>query len=301
MAKSMQPRTQKGTAARGARARSVILAVATLLGAFGLLRRLSSVSSPEAPDTELAFASPTPDITRIVQQNFPGAMKGADVNRRLMSAIRGYGLTRDNTIYGQSVCSDEINSDRGHLSTILTKHYGRTFPLGGIGGAPYVGKTGFMAFSHHVPDGGHVLIVFGPHIGFSPTGEPGKFLRTGQAQLSTSCGAVIAAFSQCTSGTNMPADPQDIMQSWLRAKLKPHCADVAKSDNVMVDLVKKAYEEVEEEMLSIVNTDYGTGNLVLLGGIQINMPYPYPGFFMPLHFSVRSSTREPMNLMSVFR
>merc|ERR1711874_699583 len=99
----------------------------------------------------------------------------------------------------------------------------------------------------------------------------------------------------------MPADPKDIMQSWLRSKLKPHCPEVSKSDNVMVDLVMKAYKEVEEEMLSIVNTDFGTGNLVLLGGVQINMPYPYPGFFMPLHFSVRSSKRGPIDLMSVFR
>eukprot|EP00415_Alexandrium_ostenfeldii_P000221 UN0221 len=56
----------------------------------------------------------------------------------------------------------------------------------------------------------------------------------------------------------------------------------------MVALVNKFYEIVEEEVLAIVNTDYGNGNLVLLGGITVNMPYPKPGYFLPLHFSVRS-------------
>jgi len=228
-------------------------------------------------------------------------MKGADVMSRVLGAVRPYGLKRSNTIYGQSICSDEINGDKGHLPTLMTNYYGRTFPLGGIGGAPYVGKTGFMAFSHHVPDDGHVIIVFGPHIGFSPAGEPGKFFRTGQAKLSTSCGAVIAAYGQCTAGPEMPDDPKDMMQSWLRNKLKPHCDDVAKSSNLMVNLVMKAYNAVEDEMLAIINTDFGSGNLVLVGGVQINMPYPLPGYFMPLHFSVRSEGRDPVSLMYAFR
>mmetsp|Transcript_65851 Transcript_65851/g.204181 ORF Transcript_65851/g.204181 Transcript_65851/m.204181 type:complete len:612 (-) Transcript_65851:160-1995(-) len=276
----------------------------------GMQRQLAQIDtapcSDETPcssgrcgcNEELAFDDPpAPDIVRIVQTHFPGAMKGADVTARLFRTIKEYGLTRKNTIYGQSVCSDEINSDPGHLTTILTKHYGRTFPLGGIGGAPYGGKTGFMAFSHHVPDGGHVLVVFGPHVGFSPSGEPGRFLRRGQTKCSASCGAVIAAQSQLTSGTCMPADPKDLMQSWLREKLEPVAAEVAQSSNMMVDLARRAYDAVEAEMLSIINTNYGPGNLVLLGGIQINMPYPYPGFFMPCHFSLRSSKREPLDLM----
>jgi len=152
-----------------------------------------------------------------------------------------------------------------------------------------------------VPDNGNVLIVFGPHIGFSPDGEPGKFLRTGQAALSTSCGAVIAAYSQITSGANMRADPQDLEQSWLRGKLQSAASEVSESKQPMVDLVMKAYKKVEEEMLAITNTDFGPGNLVLLGGIQINMPYPMPGYFMPLHFSIRSKTMEPKDLMYTFR
>lgn len=256
------------------------------------------VANGAAWQAGFVVAQPT-KVAAIVRASFPGAMNGPTVVSRVMQAVKPYGLTRSNTIYGQSVCSDEINQDRGHVTTLLTRYYGRTFPMGGIGGAPYVGKTGFMAFSHHVPDNGHVFVAFGPHIGFSPTGEPGKFLRMGQAKMSTSCGAVIAAYSQC-QGPAMAADPNDIMQSWLRMKLKPHCGDVMKSMNPMVDLAMKAYKVVEEEIFKIVDTDYGRGNLVLLGGIQINMPYPMPGYFMPLHFSIRAAGKQPMDLMSAF-
>lgn len=279
---------------------SWLLPVVAVLLVFSLERHILSPDTPEAVEAQPAFLGSHRGITRLVEASFPGAVNGYNAMSRVLKGVRPYGLTRSNTIYGQSICSDEINGDKGHLTTLLTKYYGRTFPMGGIGGAPYVGKTGFMAFSHHVPDNGHVLIVFGPHIGFSPSGEPAKFMRRGQSAASASCGAVVAAYSQLSSGASMPADVKDMEQSWLRAKLKPHINDVANSNNEMVELVMRAYKCVEAEMLSIVNTEFGPGNLVLVGGIQINMPYPSPGFFMPLHFSLRAKDKEPINLMSAF-
>jgi len=238
---------------------------------------------------------------KIAKQAFPGAMSGAAVMSKALRPLWWkYGMGRGNTIYAQSLCADEINSDKGHLGRLLTEYYyDRVFPLGGIGGAPYGGKTGFAAFSHHVPDGGNVFVLFGPHIGFSPEGEPGKFLRNGQHALSTSCGALCAAYSQCNSGS-MAHDSKDMEQSWLREKLGAKCKDIKESSNPMVELALQAYKVIEEEILSIVNTGFGTGNLVLLGGIQINMPYGMPGYFKPMHFSIRAQGRDPVNLMSVF-
>jgi len=240
------------------------------------------------------------NVSQIVKESFPGALPGPAIFRRVLTTLRKHGVQKGNTIYGQSICSDEINGDKGHVSALLTQHFGMVFPLGGIGGAPYVGKTGFGAFSHHVPDKGHVVILFGPHIGFTMDGEPGTFVRRGQAKPSTACGAVVAAYGQVTAGKLIPADVQDAQQAWLREKLKPHCAEVGKSEMPMVELVSRAYQAVEKEMLAIVNTDFGKGNLVLIGGIQINMPYPMNGFFQPLHFSVRSAGRKPRDLMSAF-
>jgi len=236
------------------------------------------------------------------KESFAGALSGPAVMSKALGVLtKKYRMGRDNTIYAASLCADEINSDKGHLGRLLTEYYyGRVFPLGGIGGAPYGGKTGFAAFSHHVPDGGNVFVLFGPHIGFSPEGEPGKFLRNGQKALSTSCGALCAAYSQCSAEQKMEADSKDMEQSWLREKLGPKCEHIKESSNPMVELALQAYKVIEEEILSIVNTDFGTGNLVLLGGIQINMPYGMPGYFQPMHFSIRAKGKEPENLMPVF-
>jgi hypothetical protein len=37
--------------------------------------------------------------------------------------------------------------------------------MGGLGGLPFVGKTGFKAYSSHVPKDGHIFILFAPHVG----------------------------------------------------------------------------------------------------------------------------------------
>jgi len=54
------------------------------------------------------------------------------------------------------------------------------FPMGGLGGIPFVGKAGFNAFASHVPqDGGNILIVYGPHVAINASGEIGMHLRDG--------------------------------------------------------------------------------------------------------------------------
>jgi hypothetical protein len=53
-----------------------------------------------------------------------------------------------------------------------------------------------------------------------------------------------------------------------------------------------------------VRTDFGNKavdgskpHLILLGGIQINMPPPMPDFFLPLDFEVRTEGEDTQYLM----
>ena len=88
-----------------------------------------------------------------LQEHFPGALPGIAVMKRTAAVLKAqHGMDPDNTIYGQSICPDEINNEKGDLAEIMKEYWGEVFPMGGIGGAPYVGKTGFGAFAHHVPD-----------------------------------------------------------------------------------------------------------------------------------------------------
>ncbi len=51
--------------------------------------------------------------------------------------------------------------------------------MGGLGGLPFVGKTGFKAYSHHVPHDGNLFIVFAPHVGIADDGLIGKISSAG--------------------------------------------------------------------------------------------------------------------------
>lgn len=67
--------------------------------------------------------------------------------------------------------------------------------MSGLGGLPFCGKTGWGAFTSHVPTNGNIVILFAPHIGISKSGTIGMITRMGHECESTACGAAIGAFN----------------------------------------------------------------------------------------------------------
>jgi hypothetical protein len=57
--------------------------------------------------------------------------------------------------------------------------WGEVFPLGGLAGMPFTGKTGWGAFSSHVPKNGNITVLFAPHVGIDKNGNIGKVTRDG--------------------------------------------------------------------------------------------------------------------------
>jgi len=251
---------------------------------------------------------------KALRSSFPGALPGPVVHARTVDVLTRapYNLTPENTLYGNSVCPDEINHEDGGLPDIMKKYWGECFPLGGISGAPFVGKTGFKAFSHHVPKHGHVFVLYGPHVGISDKGEVGKVVREGQDAASHSCGAAIGAYQCCLSKGKLDegwykedqkGDSRDTQMNEILAAIAPHAEEISKQTNPMASLAFEAYGFVDKYIHDIVNCDFGDGNLILVGGIQINMPKPYADHFLPLKFEVRSKRRgaTPLNLLDAFQ
>jgi len=189
---------------------------------------------------------------------------------------------------GESTCPDEINHMDCSLGSYLMKDWGECFQMGGIGGCPYVGQTGFETLISHAPDEGNIVIMFGPHVGIAPNGEVGKYLRIGQKSVSTACGAAIAAFNAGKSGDTSDQGDQDVQQSMLKRRLGKQAAEIAKSQVPMAELAKKAYALVDEMIMEFAKPTDEFKNLVLIGGIQINMPEPFPEYFLPLKFAINS-------------
>merc|ERR1711988_1994064 len=72
--------------------------------------------------------------------------------------------------------------------------------------------------------------------------------------------------------------------------------------DVMATLALLMFEHMKEMLIDIINMDdpaFGSENtkLVLLGGIQVNMPEPFQEFFIPLHFDIRSKDGTIANLL----
>lgn len=237
----------------------------------------------------------TPTATTL-ETCFPGAIPGSALVARVSTLLLEHDITPDNAILGTSFCADEINNEPGDMADQLRTYFGKVFPMGGIGGAPFVGKTGFKAFSHHVPDGGHVVVIFGPHVAISVTGEVGKYHRIGQHHESTACGAFTAALAQCQAGHDH-FDPHDAQQCWLRDSVRPHVPGIKEAPNANAALAHVAYDIIASSIDNVVNTDFGSGMLVLIGGIQINMASPLEDHFLPNLFLVKRQGEPTLDLL----
>ena len=190
---------------------------------------------------------------------------------------------------GYSTCSDEINRD----VTGFDQHYGKNqFLLGGLTGYPFTGKTGFSAYAHHGATNGHLLVLYGPHVGVSLNGELGKVLRDGQPEPSSACGAALAFLSkyEAARAEGKPYrpvnDPLDQQQFWLETLLLPHGERIVRSANPVRELVEVNYEIIDRVITQIAREHKSRfpGNIFLVGGIMINSDVGNPNYFQPRRF-----------------
>jgi len=222
-----------------------------------------------------------------------------------MHLEREFGFREERTAYGQSLCLDEVSTRRGGLWEQMVQLWGgNVFPLGGIGGVPFVGKSGFKAFLSQGLKGGDAVVLFGPHVGITPNGEVGKYIRVGQKEPVPACRAWVAAFEDClVKGQNddlSTTDPLDMQQSWLRRQLAPHVDEIAQAKSPMAALAYQSYDIVAQKFYSILDAQFDVGRLALIGGIQISMPGGYEDHFLPIDFEVLQVGEEPQDCLDTF-
>mmetsp|Transcript_30184 Transcript_30184/g.61557 ORF Transcript_30184/g.61557 Transcript_30184/m.61557 type:complete len:325 (-) Transcript_30184:206-1180(-) len=251
-----------------------------------------------------------------VREYFPGAMPNSQVASRVLTTLKKRGHSLDNTLFGTSICSDEINSVPGSMGAILqrglTNNRGGIFNLGGLGGLPFVGKSGFGAFFSHCPVDGKVVIMFGPHVGISQSGIVGKVERVGMTKLSTACGAGIGAYKALLQakmdGNGVQADwSKDRQEEWIVNELQDKLKDGELgrglgsgflNNGQMATVTYRTYDLVWDLMKSGLDTSVTdpafwekVTEVTLLGGVVINQGH-YKGsrkammedYFQPFAF-----------------
>lgn len=264
----------------------------------------------------------SPDFDTSVRTFFPGAVPNSIITLRVAKKLKDREYKPYNTILGSSLCSDEIDSTALSLvqnlqkNLVLTKD-GGVFNLGGLGGVPFVGKSGFGAFLSHVPSSGKVVILYGPHVGISNEGVVGKVERVGQSNPSGSCGAAVGAYKAIKAGGRGPNDKFDYQEEFIIDELTPrlqllleqqqksgavngfinqNTAMAAVTCN-MFDIVNEVMESQIE--LAMVSDGFWSkiSEVTLLGGIVVNRGHGSglvggDDYFQPLQFKAMNRNGE---------
>ena len=173
--------------------------------------------------------------------------------------------------------------------------WGEIFPLGGIGGLPLTGKTGWAAFSSHAPQDGNIVVLFAPHVGVDCEGNVGKVHRHGIDSVTSACGAAIASYNAIKEDKAMgdlKGSFHDFGINVIKHLLVDHVDDILSQEDEMVGLAYKMYAIVEKYLDDIVNMNFAgpRSKLAIVGGIMINCDGNRNDLFLPLKFEVRSKT-----------
>lgn len=147
-----------GASAREARIEAPMKAAAVMAS--------SAIAMGGAPTTAAAAGK---TFETAINQYFPLSLPTSQMINKVVTTLGARGFNRANTLFGSSVCPDEINSKpskslAAQFQATLTDQNG-VFTLGGLGGIPFVGISGMGAFLSHTPTNGKVVIMYGPHVG----------------------------------------------------------------------------------------------------------------------------------------
>eukprot|EP00929_Paragymnodinium_shiwhaense_P028561 TRINITY_DN16532_c0_g2_i1.p1 TRINITY_DN16532_c0_g2~~TRINITY_DN16532_c0_g2_i1.p1 ORF type:complete len:317 (+),score=59.39 TRINITY_DN16532_c0_g2_i1:177-1127(+) len=258
---------------------------------------LASVGSERASAvfSWLSWApEPGSKMHKSLSEHYAGALPDIVVVERVKEALSLYGLSKKNTIYAESICADELCHEPHQLSDLLTTHWSNVFTMGGLGGLAHGGPVALGAFKGHVPDGGNMMILYGPHVGMEEDGTIGVVLRPGQHNDTVTCYSVIDVYNNCLKGATVDAySPADKQMRLIHQELCPHVDKISKAEHPMAVLPRVAFDIIDKQIGEMTKgLDLGTGSLVLLGGIMINTPHKMQDQFLPLHFSIKKGRHK---------
>lgn len=236
---------------------------------------------------------------------YPEAVTNTDLVRKVTRALRKYDYD-SSTLVAFSLCSDEVNRP---LEEVFNGWYGEHFNMGGLAGFPFAGMTGFGAMASHVPDGGSVLLVYGPHVGIDSSGNVGKVDRKGKSKAGSCCGSAVAASKYITAvykgnaeQVAPPKDAMDAQQNYVSSLLLPYGGRVATAREPMAELPYATFEPIDDMMMKIVQkvgkNVGGGGKIAMLGGLQINTPRGLSDYFLPLRFDIRDNSGRMLEDLS---
>jgi len=192
---------------------------------------------------------------------------------------------------------------------LMVSRWQEGFSLGGLGGLPFAGRSGFRAYLHHVPDTGKLLILFAPHVGIDEEGRVGALQREGQSAVSKACGAAVGSYKaiqakaeKARSEGLLPTsavrdipdydnDPFDPELGIIIDLLTPRLKGLERSAEPITFVTYQMYTIVRDLLDNCIKEtsdvwDWAT-EIAIVGGVMINRKSG-GDFFQPLSFELRT-------------
>ncbi len=207
---------------------------------------------------------------------FPGALTRAELLARVQRRLDLAGVAPQRTLLALCVCPDEVNVPWHSFAAGVLPG---PFLLGGLAGLPAVGATGFNAFTHHLPDDGAALIVYGPHVGLGAAGEVGLVQRFGRQRETACCGALSGtldrARQRAQAGVTPPAlDPAtDHQAAELERLMQPQMPASLSAPVPLLEATRRLCDVIRaqiEALLRQTAAAFGQTRVFLVGGVFVN-------------------------------
>ena len=182
--------------------------------------------------------------------------------------------------------------------------------MGGLAGFPFVGKTGFEAFMHHVPERiGAMFVICASHIGITEEGTLGLVKRHDMKKPSAACGAAVGALNAARDKKPRVEKPDsfyDYQQEWIQKVVDTHLKTITSQSTE--NLIQKRLAEVISEAIlryfrGILPSKHLECPLYILSGVQINVEgkergEEEPDYFYPTGFEKFGVRGLQTNLLS---
>ena len=213
-----------------------------------------------------------PILSRL-RARFPDAIPIETYLDRVATALDPFDFRPENTFAAVSICRDELTQ---HLIEEVAGRWHRPFALGGLGGLPSLGRTGWQACLSHVPDAGgrgHLLVFGMPHIGMDPDGGLGQSLRRQQDRPTSTCGAIASLLAALKSG-EVDSLPPGLDDHEAQRLLDFAAGGSGSVPLEVVELTHRVALAIETEMWAELDAlgAWRDMDVAVFSGVQIHVP-----------------------------
>ena len=231
---------------------------------------------------------------QVAETYFPGSLSGEETLRKVTKTIEKLGITQENTFFADSVCPEALGEGPGNLPDLFSQHLGEVFHLGGLAGIPFKGQKGFNSFVRQVSEDGHCFILMAPHVSVTDGLELGHSRR----DTDVSCEGTLDILSHCMEGAPVPdlatasASPQiSFLMSEMLKRRGSSTDEHEGTSKRQAELAKNIWDIAKLQLEHVLShaEDFGgkDSKLLVLTGIQIQMPHQQGDYFFPMSFDLR--------------